>query len=220
MVNHLVILLFLVTAVSCEKVLERHVEEITFRGDQFTTFRRTEAHPQIKCVGLYCKEAPPQKEITCRHLQPGKWECEGFPAFEHHAFGRTDVNCEGYDSKDDPYILDGSCYVEYTLNRISKPIYNPPSDAFFDVHGYTIIGFGLAFVLCIILYAFNCFDETAPAPTVSGSTTAGAVVGVLAGAALASRGQSRPRSSHAPAAAVASFGRFGGNRGFGSSSRR
>jgi hypothetical protein len=29
--------------------------------------------------------------------------------------GSTDVICEGYDSADDPYVLKGSCAVEYRL---------------------------------------------------------------------------------------------------------
>merc|ERR1712166_1533432 len=32
-----------------------------------------------------------------------------------YRFGETTVVCEGYDYPDDPYILTGSCSVEYTL---------------------------------------------------------------------------------------------------------
>ncbi len=32
-------------------------------------------------------------------------------------FGELAVNCEGYDYPDDPFILVGSCGVEYKLER-------------------------------------------------------------------------------------------------------
>jgi len=43
-----------------------------------------------------------------------QWTCKAAlpPEFK---LGATDVMCEGYDSPDDPYILKGSCGVEYRL---------------------------------------------------------------------------------------------------------
>ncbi|CAB3996411.1 store-operated calcium entry-associated regulatory factor, partial [Paramuricea clavata] len=32
-----------------------------------------------------------------------------------YRFGKIDVNCEGYDYPTDPYILRGSCGLEYTI---------------------------------------------------------------------------------------------------------
>ena len=32
-------------------------------------------------------------------------------------FGKVQVSCEGYDYPDDPYILAGSCGLEYTIDR-------------------------------------------------------------------------------------------------------
>lgn len=50
------------------------------------------------------------------------------------SFGAVDVSCEGYAYPDDPYILDGSCGLEYELidNRrgrlvLSLPNQNPDS---------------------------------------------------------------------------------------------
>lgn len=32
-----------------------------------------------------------------------------------YRFGKTDVSCEGYRDRHDPYVLKGSCGLEYTL---------------------------------------------------------------------------------------------------------
>lgn len=43
-----------------------------------------------------------------------QWTCQASlpPEFK---LGSTEVICEGYDSADDPYVLKGSCGVEYRL---------------------------------------------------------------------------------------------------------
>ena len=60
--------------------------------------------------------------VQCYNHSPDwpviQWECKtempvGFK------FGKTQVLCEGYDSTDDPYILAGSCRLEYTIDRTS-----------------------------------------------------------------------------------------------------
>lgn len=37
-----------------------------------------------------------------------------------YRFGRLEVSCEGYNSPDDPYILKGSCGLEYTLELTAE----------------------------------------------------------------------------------------------------
>jgi len=34
-----------------------------------------------------------------------------------YRFGKISVSCEGYDYPEDPYILAGSCGLEYTIDR-------------------------------------------------------------------------------------------------------
>lgn len=48
-----------------------------------------------------------------------QWTCTASLP-EEFKLGSTDVICEGYDSPDDPYILKGSCGVEYRLALTSK----------------------------------------------------------------------------------------------------
>ena len=44
-----------------------------------------------------------------------------------YRFGRLDVICEGYDYPDDPYILQGSCGLEYTLEYTEEGKYQGPN---------------------------------------------------------------------------------------------
>lgn len=48
-----------------------------------------------------------------------QWKCTASLP-EEFKLGGTDVICEGYDSPDDPYILKGSCGVEYKLVLTEK----------------------------------------------------------------------------------------------------
>jgi hypothetical protein len=45
-----------------------------------------------------------------------QWECKA-DLNNDIRFGETTVVCEGYDYPDDPFVLVGSCGVEYTLER-------------------------------------------------------------------------------------------------------
>ena len=38
-----------------------------------------------------------------------------------YRFGRIDVNCEGYDYPEDPYILRGSCGVSTKIDKCFAP---------------------------------------------------------------------------------------------------
>lgn len=45
---------------------------------------------------------------------PLQWECKT-DMDGSYRFGRIEVSCEGYSHPADPYILKGSCGLEYTL---------------------------------------------------------------------------------------------------------
>lgn len=46
-----------------------------------------------------------------------QWECKANMDASYR-FGKIEVSCEGFDYPDDPYILKGSCGLEYTLELI------------------------------------------------------------------------------------------------------
>ncbi|KAI9340800.1 hypothetical protein DFJ73DRAFT_551385 [Zopfochytrium polystomum] len=107
-----------------QKVLLKDVSVLTLYEGKMTNGRRSAPVPQLKCVGGdACHAAGSIRTIQC--LNKGfdgrdvQWECRG-ELEDHYKFGRTDVSCEGYAHPDDPYILAGSCGVEYTLYYTAK----------------------------------------------------------------------------------------------------
>lgn len=107
-------------------VLLSKVSSLTVRAGKQTAARRVPPVPQLRCVGpsavckLYevdvmrCKNEgadydPDNIQWSCRAALP-----------EEFKLGSTDVSCEGYESSDDPYVLKGSCGVEYRLLLTEK----------------------------------------------------------------------------------------------------
>ncbi|KAF2199277.1 DUF1183-domain-containing protein [Delitschia confertaspora ATCC 74209] len=108
-----------------KKVKLSQVQSLTLRKDKMTSHRRVSAIPQLKCISgsgcphyqidiLRCKNSG--SDYSSEDIQ---WTCTASlpPEFK---LGATDVICEGYDSPDDPYILKGSCGVEYRLLLTEK----------------------------------------------------------------------------------------------------
>jgi hypothetical protein len=86
-----------------------------------TQGRRSEPLPQIKCESGYgnpdCSKGP--KEIRCEIIEKfgnsdAIWKCTGIVG-SAYKISKYTVSCEGYEYPDDPFILDGSCGVEYVL---------------------------------------------------------------------------------------------------------
>ncbi|MCJ1476895.1 hypothetical protein MMC13_005564 [Lambiella insularis] len=103
-----------------DKVLLSSVSTLTLRKDLKTSHRRVSAIPQLKCVGGNAKGLYDVDVLRCKNQGSDyddeniQWTCTAsLPA--EFKLGTTDVICEGYDSSADPYILKGSCGVEYRL---------------------------------------------------------------------------------------------------------
>jgi len=114
----LLLLALVVAAAAGEagRVLMRDVTALTFTRGKLTTGRRAAPMPQLICEGRACDRHQPE---TVQCVQSGwdgdaQWQCsanlEG-----GLSFGEISVSCEGYDFPDDPYILRGSCSLQYTL---------------------------------------------------------------------------------------------------------
>ncbi|EON66514.1 hypothetical protein W97_05759 [Coniosporium apollinis CBS 100218] len=106
-------------------VLLSSIQSLTLRSNLKTTARRVSAIPQLKCIGGSGKGLYEVDTMRCRNSGSSyddaniEWTCTASlpPEFK---LGSTDVICEGYDSPDDPYILKGSCGVEYRLVLTEK----------------------------------------------------------------------------------------------------
>lgn len=113
-----------------ERVLLKDVQVLTLRAGAFTTGRRNSPVQQLSCQN--CNDDAARKAvdtIQCRNVgfdgRDVNWKCET-EISKHYKLGRTEVSCEGYENPDDPYILAGSCAVEYHLIHTSPP---PPSQS-------------------------------------------------------------------------------------------
>jgi len=110
-----------------DQVLLRDVQVLTLRQGHMTAGRRSSPVPQLKCVGgtAGCTAFVPQIVQCYNRGSDGtdiQWECKT-DMDNAYRFGRTDVTCEGYNYPEDPYILRGSCGVEYTID-LTKEAYD------------------------------------------------------------------------------------------------
>lgn len=102
-----------------QKVRLRDVEVLTFQKGELTNGRRSACISQLQCVGGAARsESNLVETVQCRNMgfdgQDVNWECKTHIE-PYLKLGKTAVSCEGYDYPDDPYVLVGSCGLEYTL---------------------------------------------------------------------------------------------------------
>lgn len=105
------------------KVLLRDVKSITLTQGQMTTARRSSPVPHLRCTGgtAGCHRFVP-KNVQCYNKGRSdfdiQWKCET-DMEKKYRFGKIAVSCEGYDYPNDPYILAGSCGLEYEIDYIN-----------------------------------------------------------------------------------------------------
>jgi len=105
-----------------DAILLEQIQVLTFNKGQMTTGRRSAPMSQLQCVGgsasSYYDQFP--STVQCRNVGSDgygnvQWECKAdLDSFVR--FGQTTVSCEGYNNPEDPYILRGSCGLEYSLD--------------------------------------------------------------------------------------------------------
>ncbi|KAK5213106.1 hypothetical protein LTR47_007535 [Exophiala xenobiotica] len=107
-------------------VLLSKVSAITVRAGKQTASRRVPPVPQLQCVGpakicsLYTVDVMRCTNEGVDYDENNvQWSCKASLPDEFK-LGSTDVTCEGYESSDDPYVLKGSCGVEYRLLLTDK----------------------------------------------------------------------------------------------------
>lgn len=121
-----------VSANSKVKLIE--VTAITLYKDRKTTGRRNSPIPQLSCVGgsAGCGAHVPEVVQCYNRGNDGldvQWECKADMP-NAYKFGRVEVLCEGYDYPDDPYILKGSCGLEYTIDNTDAGTANQGHDGY------------------------------------------------------------------------------------------
>jgi len=110
-----------VSAQMFKKVKLKDVDVLTLYQGKMTNGRRSSPIPQLQCRGgsAGCSAFIPDVVQCYNRGSDGleiQWECKTEMPMEYK-FGKIQVSCEGYDYPDDPYILAGSCGLEYTIDR-------------------------------------------------------------------------------------------------------
>ncbi|XP_041839717.1 store-operated calcium entry-associated regulatory factor isoform X2 [Melanotaenia boesemani] len=100
-------------------ILLRDVQALTLYRNRYTTARRSNPVPQLKCVGgsAGCHVFVPEVVQCLNRGWDGvdvQWECKT-DMDNSYRFGQIEVSCEGYNHPADAYVLKGSCGLEYTL---------------------------------------------------------------------------------------------------------
>jgi len=103
-----------------DRILLKDVGALTLAKGQMTRARRSHPIPQLSCVGGSAQSSNYHPTVVqCQNRgfdgQDVQWECRG-ELDEAVKFGSISVNCEGYAYPDDPYVLQGSCGLEYSLD--------------------------------------------------------------------------------------------------------
>ncbi|ODM92556.1 Store-operated calcium entry-associated regulatory factor, partial [Orchesella cincta] len=126
-----------------DKVKLRDVQVLTLYSESMTSGRRSSPVPHLRCVGggASCGYTPKVVQCYNRGSNGEDWECKA-DLDSGYKFGRISVTCEGYDYPADPYILKGSCGLEYTLD-----LTNPPKTGF-------LTKLTLVLVAAILFYVF------------------------------------------------------------------
>ncbi|CAN9379538.1 unnamed protein product [Alternaria alternata] len=112
-------------ALRSDKVKLANIQSLTLRKDQKTSARRVDPIQQLKCIGGSARGLYEPDVMRCKNSGSDydensiQWTCTASLP-EEFKLGSTDVICEGYDYPEDPYILKGSCGVEYRLILTEK----------------------------------------------------------------------------------------------------
>lgn len=105
-------------------ILLADIKILTFYSGYVTNAQRGSPIQQARCVGGDACHLFTPKVLTCVNLGPNvqdilKWDCEA-QMKDSFKLGTTRISCEGYSTRNDPRVLEGSCGVEYTLHFTEK----------------------------------------------------------------------------------------------------
>jgi len=109
-------------------ILLENVQTLTFEQGKYTTGRRSSPIPQLNCL-KNCEHTPPAIQCYNRGLSDRdvQWQCET-QLRSGLELGNFVVSCEGFSHPDDPYVLIGSCGIEYNLLGSPNHVTQVPKD--------------------------------------------------------------------------------------------
>ena len=203
-----------------EKVPIREVSSLLLHRDKMTTGRRSPPVPQLNCLSN-CHTAP--DTIYCSNAGHNGvdviWECKSDPVGA--IIRDLNVQCEGYEYPDDPYILKGSCGIQFRMSPSNpSPIYTTDDPEPNPLGGI--------FFLIIIMMIASCISDDGGGRTPRSyrssysypgyrSSSSNFWTGAATGYAVGRSGSSWGRSSRS---SWGGAGSWGGGSSFAFTSRR
>ncbi|XP_066575949.1 store-operated calcium entry-associated regulatory factor isoform X2 [Amia ocellicauda] len=102
-----------------DSVLLQQIQVITLYKGRYTSSRRASPVLQLQCLGgsAGCGAFLPDVVQCYNKGWDGvdvQWECKT-DMDNSYRFGKIEVSCEGFNYPEDPYVLKGSCGLEYSL---------------------------------------------------------------------------------------------------------
>ncbi|KAJ3304953.1 Store-operated calcium entry-associated regulatory factor [Kappamyces sp. JEL0829] len=155
-----------------EKVLLQDVTALTFTAHKYTAGIRSRPVQQLTCIdGDACGETKYlPKVVQCINSgwdgQDVQWKCSA-ELNNDVRLGETTVICEGYRDREDPYVVAGSCSLEYTLhttfkdrwNSVLHKLKNPPGSERFEgtsvVFPMMVYGVWIVFGVLLVLWMLS-----------------------------------------------------------------
>lgn len=170
-----------------ERILLSNVKTLTLRKDAKTTHNRVSPAPQLKCIGGTAKGLYEIEVLRCKNQgaaydnEDVQWTCTADLPLEFK-LGSTDVICEGFTSSADPYVLKGSCGVEYRLmltdlgeqkyGKKSKHIWGGDGDRT-PASGAIPVLFWILFIAVVCWMIYSAFLRDRGPPRLGGNNRPG-----------------------------------------------
>ncbi|SHO78655.1 Uncharacterized protein MSYG_3002 [Malassezia sympodialis ATCC 42132] len=136
---------------SSDRILLDHIKTLTFHRGQMTTARRLDPVPQLTCEGKLCSKVTP-RVVQCQNRGDGQWKCEAqLPLWAQ--LGAVQVSCEGWDNRQDPYVLRGSCALRFELLPANEKMSGSMEALLFS------IGFWALFAFIVLSFLHTCLGS-------------------------------------------------------------
>ena len=99
------------------KVYRGDIREIDLSIDKLTEARNPV--PMIRCYSEECDKYAPRR-IACVNNAPAdtpdfNWNCNPINWSKRHTVTESKISCEPWGDPSEPYVVDGSCYVELKI---------------------------------------------------------------------------------------------------------
>ncbi|KZT42257.1 DUF1183-domain-containing protein [Sistotremastrum suecicum HHB10207 ss-3] len=138
------------------------IKSLTFFADALTKAKRTPPISQLTCFGKACELYQPDA-VRCINIGgygiDVDWKCEAdLP--NSLRFGRIDVSCEGWSGPDDPYVLKGSCALEYSLVPLHKSLRDDVvSSPWLTWDTMLNLAFNFIWLAVLVIFAYSFFGS-------------------------------------------------------------